>query len=110
MALLGMSAHAYVIPAVVLLLAAVWLWSGRAPRGLAALLAVNLLTGLLLILVLWLGDRLNLPKLDIAGVMFLGNVATGGPLMSLLGGLMLVRMRRSTARRPASQPLQGQSR
>ncbi len=47
------------------------------------------MSGLALILVLWLGGGLGDIKLDIAGVMLLANLLCGGPLMSVLAVAML---------------------
>lgn len=84
MALLGKNASAYYVPGACLLLQAILMWKGTGFRLFKLILELNQLTGLLLILVLWLGDALHLPKLDIAGVMLLGNLLFGGPLMSIL--------------------------
>lgn len=84
MALLGMSASAYYVPSACLLLQAILMWKGAAFQLFKSILQLNQLTGLLLIVVLWLGDALHLPKLDISGVMLLGNLLFGGPLMSIL--------------------------
>ena len=46
--------------------------------------AGNQLSGLVLILMLWLGDGLGDLKLDIAAAMLLLNLLCGGPLMSIL--------------------------
>ncbi len=64
-------------------------WKHSCLRGLARklferLLLLNQLTAVVLILDLWLGDALHLPKLDISGVMLIGNMATGGPLLGIL--------------------------
>lgn len=84
MALLGMSASAYYVSAACLLLQAVLLWRGSAFKLFNAIMLLNQFTGVVLILVLWLGDALHLPKLDISGAMLIGNVFSGGPLMSVL--------------------------
>lgn len=84
MALLGMSASAYYYPAACLLLQAILLWRGTAFKVFKWILELNQLTGLILILVLWLGDAMHLPKLDISGAMLLLNLLLGGPLMSLM--------------------------
>jgi hypothetical protein len=94
MALLGWSASAYYVPAACLLLQAVLLWSGRAYGLFKWILVVNQVAGLMLILVLWLGDGLGSLKLDIAGVMLLLNLLCGGPLMAVWGGAMLPALRR----------------
>lgn len=84
MALLGWSASAYYVPAACLLLQALLLWRGRAFGLFKWIVLVNQLSGLILILVLWLGDGLGDTKLDIAGVMLLANLLCGGPLLSIL--------------------------
>jgi len=89
MALLGMSASAYYVSAACLLLQAVLLWRGSAFKLFSAIMLLNEFSGLVLILVLGLGDALHLPKLDISGVMLMGNVFSGGPLMSVLALPML---------------------
>jgi hypothetical protein len=81
---MGTIASAYYAPSVCLLLAALLLWRGKAGKLFERLLLLNQLTGVVLILDLWLGDALHLPKLDISGVMLIGNMATGGPLLGVL--------------------------
>jgi hypothetical protein len=96
MALLGWSASAYYVSAMCLGLLAVLLWSGRAGALFKWVLVLNQVAGLVLILVLWLGDRIGLghAKLDVSGVALLLNLLCGGPLASILGGLMLPGLRR----------------
>jgi len=94
MALLGWSASAYYVPAACLLLQAALLWRGRGYRLFKWIVLINVLSGLALILVLWLGDPLGTTKLDIAGVALLLNLLCGGPLMAILGGTMLPALRR----------------
>jgi hypothetical protein len=94
MAALGWSASAYYVPALCLLLQAVLLWSGRGYGLFKWILLVNQVSGLLLILVLWLGDGLGATKLDIAGVMLLLNLLCGGPLLAIWGGAILPALRR----------------
>jgi hypothetical protein len=94
MAALGWSASAYYVPALCLLLQALLLWFGRGYRLFKWILLVNQVSGLLLILVLWLGDGLGTTKLDIAGVMLLLHLLCGGPLMALWGGAILPALRR----------------
>jgi hypothetical protein len=84
MALIGWSASAYFVPALCLLLQALLLWRGRGFASFCWIIVVNQVSGLVLILVLWLGDGLGDTKLDIAGVMLLANLLCGGPLMSIL--------------------------
>jgi hypothetical protein len=93
MALLGWSASAYYVPAACLLLQAVLLWSGKAYGLFKWILVLNQVAGLVLILVLWLGDGLGSLKLDIAGVMLLLNLLCGGPLMAVWGVPMLPALR-----------------
>jgi hypothetical protein len=96
MALLGWSASAYYVPALCLGLLALLLWSGRGGAFFKSVLVVNQVAGLVLILVLWLGDRIGLghAKLDVSGVALLVNLLCGGPLAAILGALMLPGLRR----------------
>lgn len=89
MALIGWSANAYFVPALCLLLQALLLWRGRSFGLFRWIIVVNQVSGLILILVLWLGDGLGDSKLDIAGVMLLVNLLCGGPLMSILAVAIL---------------------
>ncbi len=84
MAALGWSASAYYVPALCLVLQAALLWRGRGFGLFKRIVLINQVSGLILILVLWLGDGLGDTKLDIAGVMLLANLLCGGPLMSVL--------------------------
>jgi hypothetical protein len=95
MALLGWSASAYYVPAMCLGLLALLLWSGRGGATFKWVLVANQVAGLVLILALWLGDRIGLghAKLDVSGVALLVNLLCGGPLASILGGLMLPGLR-----------------
>jgi hypothetical protein len=83
---LGTMASAYYVPGVCLLLLALLLWNGRAPKLFERLLTVNQATAILLLVVLLTGiaDALHLPKLDISGVLLLANLLTGGPLAGIL--------------------------
>jgi hypothetical protein len=96
MALLGWSASAYYVPAMCLALLAFLLWSGRAGGLFKWLLVLNQVAGLVLILALWLGDRIGLghAKLDVSGVALIVNLLCGGPLAAILGALMLPGLRR----------------
>lgn len=94
MAMLGWSASAYYFPAACLLLQALLLWSGRGYGLFKWIVLVNQLSGLVLILVLWLGDGLGSTKLDISGVALLVNLLCGGPLMAIWGATMLPGLRR----------------
>lgn len=95
MALLGWSASAYYVPAMCLGLLALLLWWGRGGAVFKWVLVANLAAGLVLILTLWLGDRIGLghAKLDVSGAALLVNLLCGGPLASLLGGLLLSGLR-----------------
>jgi hypothetical protein len=93
MALLGWSAGAYYVTAMCLALLAALLWSGRAGGLFKWVLVVNQVAGLLLVLVLWLGDGLGSRKLDVSGVALLVNLLCGGPLASILGAALLPGLR-----------------
>jgi hypothetical protein len=95
MALLGWSASAYYVPALCLGLLALLLWAGRGGALFKWVLVLNQVAGLVLILALWLGDRIGLghAKLDVSGVALLLNLLCGGPLAAVLGGLMLPGLR-----------------
>lgn len=95
MVFMGLSASGYFVPAVCLFLQAVLLWRGRAFKLFEWVMLLNQLSGLVLILMLWLGDGLGDLKLDIAGAMLLLNLLTGGPLMSLLSIAILGSLRLS---------------
>jgi len=97
MAALGWSASAYYVPALCLLLQAALLWSGRGFGLFRSILLMNLLSGLALVLVLWLGDGLGSRKLDVSGAMLLVHLLCGGPLMAAWGGLLLPALRRGTS-------------
>lgn len=84
MAMLGWSASAYYVPAACLLVQAFLLWRGAALGLFRWILLLNQISGLVLILVLWLGDGLGNAKLDISGVSLLVNLLCGGPLMAIL--------------------------
>jgi hypothetical protein len=84
MAAIGWSASAYYVPALCLALQALLLWRGTAFALFKWIVVVNQVAGLVLIVVLWLGDGLGDTKLDIAGVALLANLLCGGPLMSIL--------------------------
>ena len=94
---LGIDAHAYYVPAVSLALAGALLWRGRGARWFKYLLAFNQLSGIVLILDLWLGDMLHLPKLTISAAMLAANLLLGGPLMSVLAMIVFASMRFSPA-------------
>ena len=84
MAYAGSMAVGYFVPAVCLLLQAVLLWQGKAFKLFEWVMLLNQLSGIVLILMLWLGDGLGDLKLDIAAAMLLLNLLCGGPLMSIL--------------------------
>ncbi len=84
MTLIGWSANGYYIPAICLLLQAFLLWRGMAFGLFRWILILNQISGLVLVLVLWLGDGLGYAKLNIAGVSLLANLLFGGPLMAIL--------------------------
>jgi hypothetical protein len=88
MAALGWSASAYYVPAVCLLLQAVLLWKAWAYGLFKWIALINQISGLILILVLWLGDGLAM-KLDISASMLLINLLCGGPLMAILAAFIL---------------------
>ncbi|MNZ52573.1 hypothetical protein D3C78_704220 [compost metagenome] len=94
MALLGWSASAYYVPALCLLLQAALLWSGKGHAVIKGTIALNQVSGLALVLVLWLGDGLGATKLDISGVMLLLNLLCGGPLLTIFALPMLHAMRK----------------
>lgn len=89
MAFLGLSASGYFVPAACLLLQALLIWRGQALKLFEWIMIGNQITGLALILLLWLGDGLGDLKLDLAGVMLLLNLLCGGPLMSVLSIALL---------------------
>lgn len=90
---LGTMAAGYFVPAIALLVEAALLWRGVGRKLFEAILAINQVTGLLMILDLWLGGGLGDLKLDISGVMLLANLAFGGPLLSLLALPLLALLR-----------------
>ena len=92
-ALLGWSASAYYYTAGVLVLLALLVWTGRAASLVRWVLVLNVVAGLVLVLVLWLGDGLGHAKLDVSGVAFLVNHFLGGPVASLLAGAILYGLR-----------------
>ncbi len=94
MAFVGWAASAYFAPALALLVQAALLWRGRGLGLFKGILVVNQLSGLVLILVLWLGSGLGDTKLDIAGVALIVNLMCGGPLMSLLAVALLPALHR----------------
>ena len=94
MALIGWAANAYFVPALCLLLQAVLLWRGSGFALFKWILVINQASGLVLILVLWLGSGLGDTKLDIAGVMLLANLLAGGPLLSILAVALLPSLHR----------------
>lgn len=94
MALLGWSASAYCYPAACLVLQAALLWRGRGFALFKSITLLNQISGLVLVLVLWLGDGLGYAKLDISAAMLLVNLACGGPLMSILAAPLMPALHR----------------
>ncbi len=92
MAWLALDAYAYFPPAACLLVQAFLLWQGRGGRCCARLLMANQLSAIVLVLDLWLGDQLHLPKLDISAAMLMANLALGGPLAGILAIVTLAAM------------------
>jgi hypothetical protein len=84
MAWLALDAYAYFLCALQLLVCALLLWFGRGLRWFKGLLTLNQISAIVLILDLWLGDVLHLPKLTISALMLGANIALGGPLMGVL--------------------------
>jgi len=80
----GLYAAGYLVPAACLLLQATLLFSGRGKTAFVTIMALNQISGLVLVLVLAFGDALGGRKLDVSAVALLVNLATGGPLMGLL--------------------------
>ena len=101
---LGTMAWGFYVAAAPLFLADLLLWTGRLPALLKALLTLNQVTALVLILDLWLGDALHLPKLDISGAMLIANVVLGGPAMGLLSAPLLALMTFGTSLRSWLDP------
>lgn len=89
MAWLALDASAYFLPAIPLLACAVLLWRGRGLKWFKGLMVWNQLTAIVLVLDLWLGDMLHLPKLTISAAMLGANLLLGGPLMGVLSILAL---------------------
>jgi hypothetical protein len=85
----GLSAFGFLVAAACLLLEGVLLWFGRARSIFTGIMMLNLVSGLLMVLVIGLGDGLGRHKLDISGVAMLVNFATGGPLMGLIAPALL---------------------
>lgn len=83
MAWVGSAAAGYYVPALTLFVLAALVWFERLARVVQAVAVINVISGLALILDLWLGEGLGDLKLDISAVMLLANLACGGPLLSL---------------------------
>lgn len=96
---LGTMATAYYVSGACLLLMATLLWRGRALKPFKVVLLANQLSAVLLLLLLMtpLAGWLHLPKLELAGVMLLLNLLTGGPLMGLWSMVLLGSMHFSRA-------------
>ena len=101
---LGTMAWGFYVAAAPLFLAGLLLWTGRLPVLLKALLTLNQISAIVLILDLWLGDALHLPKLDISGAMLIANVALGGPAMGLLSAPILALLTFGTSLRTWLSP------
>jgi len=93
MAYLGLYAPGYQVPAACLLLQAALLRLGRGKPVFVGIMALNQISGFLLIFVLAFGDQLGARKLDVSAVALLLNLATGGPLMGVLSFPLLVLLR-----------------
>jgi hypothetical protein len=85
----GTLAHGYLVPAACLLLMAVLVWLGRWRVVVIAIAALALFSEVAMELVIDFGDGLGRHKLDVSAVALLLNIATGGPLMTLLSIPML---------------------
>lgn len=94
---LGTMARAYYVPGLCLLVLAALLWSGRGLAILEAVLLLNQLSAVLLLALLLTGlaELLHLPKLDMAGIMLLLHLLTGGPLAAVIAIPLLLSLRRS---------------
>lgn len=90
----GLSANGYLVPAAICLLLALLVWLGKARGLVRGVAAINLFSGVLLVLVLAFGGFLGDRKLDVSGVSLLANLATGGPFVALAAPLMLLGLRR----------------
>lgn len=95
MCALGFSTGAFLfVPAAALFLQAFLLWRGMARRFFAGLLNLNQLTSGVLLLLAWTGltDSLSLPFLDVAAVLLVASLITGGPLMAILAIPVLINL------------------
>lgn len=95
MCVLGVSTGAFFfVPAAALFLQAFLLWRGMAPRFFAGLLNLNQITSGVLLLLAWTGltDSLSLPILDVAAVLLVASLITGGPLMAILAIPLLINL------------------
>lgn len=90
MGYVGLSVHGFLLPALALLTAGALMWFGRSPRVLVTLVVLNLFGELLSDLVMEFGHGLGAHRLDVSGVGFLLNLATGGPPMTGLAVPMLL--------------------
>jgi hypothetical protein len=93
----GLRALGFLVPAACLLLEGVLLWFGRGRSTFTGIMLLNLFSGLLMVLVIGLGDGLGRYKLDISGMAMLVNVATGGPLMGLIAPPLIAALRFGTS-------------
>lgn len=89
---LALDAYAYFIPVVPLAACAGMLWRGCGLTWFKRVLELNQLTAIVLILDLWLGDMLHLPKLTISAAMLGLNLVLGGPLLGILAIVSLAAM------------------
>ena len=108
MAWLALDAYAYFLCALPLLACALLLWLGCGLRWFKGLLTLNQISAIILILDLWLGDMLHLPKLTISALMLGANLLLGGPLMGILALFALATMHFSTVLPDWLQSQQGE--
>lgn len=95
MCALGFSSGAFFfVPAAALFLQAFLLWRGMARRFFAGLLNLNQLSSGVLLLLAWTGltDSLSLPILEVAAVLLVASLITGGPLMAILAIPLLINL------------------
>jgi len=93
----GLSANGYLVPALTLLMMAVFLWLGKLGKVIKAITLTNLASGSLLVLVLAGGEFLGDHKLDVSGAALLVNLLCGGPLLSLIAPALLLGLRSGTS-------------
>lgn len=90
----GLSANGYLVPAFTVQAMAALLWLGKLGGLFKWVTLINVVSGLVLVLVLWLGDFLGDRKLDVSGVSLLVNLLTGGPGLGLIAPGLLLGLRR----------------